>query len=176
MGESKVVLLSDFIAYNNLINSHLFASILSMTRVTMLPIEERLDEDMSSAVASQSTMDTLDNLGRGGGSNQTPLGGDIQDAIEKGDWAAVGATAAILASSSGSGGESVASSDEGDDDSRSDQGSRGNSTGRGSDGMEMSFQSSAKSDEDDMRAAEIDALVETGNWDVSTLISYAAFH
>lgn len=71
--------------------------------------------------------------------NQAPS--EIQEAIEKGDWAAVGATAAMLASTSDMG------------DSSHDR-------------------SSQSIDDDEVRAAEIDQLVENGNWDVSNLVSF----
>eukprot|EP00581_Thalassiosira_minuscula_P011605 CAMPEP_0183715174 /NCGR_PEP_ID=MMETSP0737-20130205/9512_1 /TAXON_ID=385413 /ORGANISM="Thalassiosira miniscula, Strain CCMP1093" /LENGTH=1373 /DNA_ID=CAMNT_0025944259 /DNA_START=219 /DNA_END=4340 /DNA_ORIENTATION=+ len=100
--------------------------------VTMLPIEEtsEREEDTEVSSDSESTGIRRDNA---------PRGSDIHDAIEKGDWAAVGATAAILA----------------DDGTRDTTGSVLSdllSTGTGN-------------EDDDARAAEIDQLVETGNWD-----------
>lgn len=113
--------------------------------VTMLPIEEAEEEDstMRSSAGSVST-------GKSGSQTEkSPLGGDIQEAIEKGDWAAVGATAAILASSDSS---VVSSVDE----------------NAGSSSILSSHASTM--DDDDIRAAEIDQLVETGNWDVSLFL------
>jgi len=117
--------------------------------VTMLPIEEEPKED--------ETLFSDDSEGSGIGRRRDhpPLGGDIQDAIEKGDWEAVGATAAILADSDSSHAEDNATRDS-------------NST-RQSGGSIMSdilsTGGSGDEDEDDVRAAEIDQLVENGNWD-----------
>jgi len=114
--------------------------------VTMLPIDEvQREDDIDSTLISDGTGSTSD---IGGRRDQSPMGGDIQEAIEKGDWAAVGATAAILASDS-SGASSV---EEGDNETRDSSG-----------GGAVSIASTT--DEDDMRAAEIDQLVENGNWD-----------
>lgn len=112
---------------------------LSYFSVTMLPIDEVSREEDSTL------MDSLESVGTdltGMYTETAPLGGDIQEAIEKGDWAAVGATAAILATKDSG---PVASAQ---------------------DNMDLqSSQNSMMSDDDDMRAAEIDQLVETGNWD-----------
>lgn len=112
----------------------------------MLPIEEAEEEDstMRSSAGSVSTGIS------GSQTEKSPLGGDIQEAIEKGDWAAVGATAAILASSDSS---AVSSVDE----------------NAGSSSILSSHASTM--DDDDIRAAEIDQLVETGNWDVSSCLT-----
>ncbi|KAL3806911.1 hypothetical protein ACHAXA_008921 [Cyclostephanos tholiformis] len=90
--------------------------------------------------------------------------GSIEEAIEMGDWAAVGATAAILASSKSSVGARVEADDdysdssvESDVDDDDDSSSR-DSSGRVRYGVETT-------DSDVARAAEIDRLVESGNWD-----------
>ena len=121
---------------------------LCIRSVTMLPIEEAEEEDstMRSSAGSVSTGIS------GSQTEKSPLGGDIQEAIEKGDWAAVGATAAILASSDSS---AVSSVDE----------------NAGSSSILSSHASTM--DDDDIRAAEIDQLVETGNWDVSSWLDYS---
>lgn len=114
----------------------------------MLPIEEADREDESMVTDdSESTSDP----------RQSIPGSEIREAIEKGDWAAVGATAAILANS---GSES--------EDNGTKDGSAPSSKAGSGDGSIMSdLMSTQTEDEDEVRAAEIDALVETGNWDVS---------
>jgi len=120
--------------------------------VTMIPVDEGGSEEDSA-----STSDDSDSpVGRG---DVAPMAQDLDRAIEAGDWAAVGATAAILASDS-----------ERDDESASATRSAGLSTKSGS---VLSSAASASTgteytDEsglDAARAAEIDQLVETGNWD-----------
>lgn len=122
----------------------------------MLPIQEADSED-STQMTPISETEESDSSTIGVRRDQSPLGGDIQEAIEKGDWAAVGATAAILASS--------------DSDSANlsaiDNATRDSSGGTIGSSAQMSVDS-ATVDEDDMRAAEIDQLVEDGNWDVSS--------
>jgi len=106
--------------------------------VTMLPIEEAQREasDEESAFNSAAVSD------------ESPMGGVIQEAIEKGDWGAVAGTAAILANTS-SDAMSVDEQEEGSGDFAT-------RTSRRSDDSTL---------DDDVRAAEIDQLVETGNWD-----------
>ena len=120
--------------------------------VTMIPVDEGGSEEDSA-----STSDDSDSpVSRG---DIAPMAQDLDRAIEAGDWAAVGATAAILASDS-----------ERDDESASATRSAGLSTKSGS---VLSSAASASTgteytDEsglDAARAAEIDQLVETGNWD-----------
>ena len=110
----------------------------------MLPIEEELQEEDTDNVSdrSESTGKTAQDRA------QYPSGEDIQTAIEKGDWAAVGATAAILASS----GSSV---EDGDFATRDSPGSSSRLLG-----------------DSDVQAAELDQLVDNGDWDVSIFIAF----
>ena len=74
--------------------------------MTMLPIAK------ADHALSGSCITTLSKLGCH--EDQALLGSDIQEAIEKGVWAAVGAIAAVLMSSSGSDGSvSLGGSDSG---------------------------------------------------------------
>jgi hypothetical protein len=143
--------------------------------VTMIPIVE---EAHRSSVSSSSTQPYA----------ATPDSSDIEDAIEMGDWTSVGATAAILASSKPRAGARVEKDDDSSDssarsDSDDDDGSSGSdSSGHVQYGVRMSAESadtdanrghyqssgSVTADSDIERAAEIDRLVESGNWDVST--------
>jgi hypothetical protein len=117
----------------------------------------------------------------------TPDSSDIEEAIEMGDWTSVGATAAILASSKSRAGARVedddgSSNSSAESDADADDGSSGSdSSGRVPYGVRMSTESidtdakganygssgSVTVDSDIERAAEIDRLVESGNWDVS---------
>lgn len=146
--------------------SVLFASILILTcfppaytyliSVTMLPIQEADTEEDSSHMTPISEADESESITIGMRRDQSPLGGDIEEAIEKGDWAAVGATAAILASS----------------DLDSDNSSAvDNATRDGSSVKSIGSSAQMSVDSADMRAAEIDQLVEEGNWDVSIILS-----
>lgn len=127
----------------------------------MIPIQESDNED-STAMASSVSDESSNPSNFGRRRDEAPLGGDIQEAIEKGDWAAVGATAAILAS------DSSAASTQNDDNMTRD--SSVDPSG------EVSLMSGGSNtvDEDDERAAEIDQLVETGNWDVRCVSSSCA--
>jgi len=119
--------------------------------VTMLPIEE-CDTEEETLISDDS-----ESTGRHERRKHLLPGTEIQDAIEKGDWATVGATAEILASSG---------SDSDDDETKDSTHVSGSGSASGSGTSIMSdILSAAGEDEDDIRAAEIDALVETGNWD-----------
>lgn len=112
----------------------------------MIPIDEGSQEDI------ELTMISYESASIGTSAREReyyPSEGDIQDAIEKGDWAAVGATAAILASSDSTGIEV-------DDDATKDF---LNESHLGT------MLISSHTDEDDARAAELAELVESGNWD-----------
>ena len=111
----------------------------------MLPIEEcsREEEESTLNTSVGSIMSDTDMTGIQTAS--APLGGDIQEAIEAGDWEAVGATAELLATKD----SSALAPDEDE---------------KGSSSV-LSSHASSMDDEDDLRAREIDQLVETGNWD-----------
>ena len=114
----------------------------------MMPIGEvGSSEEDSTAVTPISEMSSQ-SIGRR--RDQSPPQSAIQEAIEAGDWAAVGATAAILASDS----DSVASSRA----SREMEGELGASDS-------LMSNDDVTADEDEERAMEIDQLVEDGNWD-----------
>jgi hypothetical protein len=121
--------------------------------VTMIPVDEGDEED--STYMSDDSDDPLQNR-----ADVAPMARDLDRAIEAGDWAAVGATAAILASDS-----------ERDDDSAIRSiGVSTKSPSIFSSGLSTSSVSGATEYTDDSgldaaRAAEIDQLVETGNWD-----------
>jgi len=119
--------------------------------VTMIPVNEDEDEE-----DSDSTSDDSDAPARNR-EDVAPMAQDLDRAIEAGDWAAVGATAAILASDS-----------DRDDDSAirstgvsTKSGSHFSSAASVSTGTEYTDDSGL----DAARAAEIDQLVESGNWD-----------
>lgn len=115
----------------------------------MIAVDEGAQEDIElTMISSESASTTMS-----GDREQYPSESDIQAAIEKGDWSAVGATAAILASSDSTGVTSV----EMDDNATKD--SSESNLGAASVG--------SHTDEDDARAAELAELVESGNWDVS---------
>jgi len=110
----------------------------------MLPIEEcSREEEESTLNTSVGSMSDTDMTGIQ--TSSAPLGGDIQEAIEAGDWEAVGATAELLATKD----SSALAPDEDE---------------KGSSSV-LSSHASSMDDEDDLRAREIDQLVETGNWD-----------
>jgi hypothetical protein len=135
----------------------------------MLPVEE--PDTALSTVSEHTSEEWSDMEDLGSRRDSVPEPGDIEDAIEKGDWAAVGATAAILASDSEASRSSSRASSRGS--------SRGSSEERYAEGDSVMKDStstpsgafsgmsvdSATVDEDDARAAEIDQLVENGNWD-----------
>ena len=114
----------------------------------MIRIEEEARKSVSSSSSSSSSSR----------SDVTPTTKSIEEAIEIGDWQAVGATAAMLASTT--------SIHEDDDVSDSSSGSDTNEND-----YESTIDSSAKSssartvDSDVARTAEIDKLVDSGNWD-----------
>lgn len=128
--------------------------------VTMLPIVAEGENENSTHVTPTSDGSPASNGSNGRRHDEAPLGGDIQEAIEKGDWVAVGATAAILASDSSSDGNSSTL----DDNATRDDATR-DSTSNPSGGSGMMSVDSEAVSEDDVRAAEIDQLVESGNWD-----------
>lgn len=84
--------------------------------------------------------------GRAGASKPTVTRADLDSAIESGDWAAVGATAALLAAAS---------------DSQSYSSHSGNVDQSGT----ISRSESNDSSLDAARAAELDHLVESGDWE-----------
>ena len=99
-------------------------------RVSMMPVDDIDDDD--SAFMSDDSDDGSSFAKR---TDSAPLGHEIKSAIEQGDWAAVGATAAILASKR--------SSSQIDEDTVLM--------------TEAEFF-------DEAHAAEMNALVDTGNW------------
>ena len=118
----------------------------------MIAVDEGAQEDIELTMISNESSST-DTYRRE--RKQHPSEGDIQEAIEKGDWAAVGATAAILASTDTTSLPSMEIDDAATKDSSGMSGS-------------------SHTDEDDARAAELAELVENGNWDVSNGTSYVA--
>ena len=125
--------------------------------VTMIPVDEGDDEEDSTYMSDDSD-NPLQNR-----EDVALMAQDLDRAIEAGDWAAVGATAAILASDS-----------ERDDDSAirsSGLSTKSASASMFSSGVSTSTGFSGTTDYTDdsgldaARAAEIDQLVETGNWD-----------
>lgn len=109
--------------------------------VTMIPVGDGDDEE-ELTYPLQNRVDVA------------PLATDLDRAIEAGDWAAVGATAAILASDSDRDNDSFIIATKSAPVFSPDV-----STGTG-------FSETTEEDVDDsVRAAEIDHLVETGNWD-----------
>lgn len=114
----------------------------------MIRIEEESRKSVSSSSSSSSSSR----------SDITPTAKSIEEAIEIGDWQAVGATAAMLASTT--------SIHEDDDVSDSSSGSDTNEND-----CESTIDSSAKTssvrtvNSDVARTAEIDKLVDSGNWD-----------
>jgi len=120
--------------------------------VMMIPVDEGDEEDEEDFNMSDhsSGFTSLDQ-------QTAPTGDDIQSAIEKGDWAAVGATAAMLASGHHQNESTTASTynRHSTDDSMT---------------MDTSYESG-----DAARAAEIDQMVENGNWDgvVAVAAKYA---
>lgn len=109
--------------------------------VTMIPVNEDDDENDSTSASDDS-----DNLVQNK-DDVAPMAQDLDRAIEAGDWKAVGATAAILAS-----------------DSDRDDESAAFSTQSGS-ALSLATENTGDSGGEAARAAEIDELVETGNWD-----------
>lgn len=118
-------------------------------RMTIVRVDEksRKSARLSSSSSSSSSR-----------SDKTPSAKAIEEAIEIGDWQAVGATAAMLASTT--------SIHEEDNESDSSSGSETNEND-----YESTIDSSAQSksaqtvDSDVARTAEIDKLVDSGNWD-----------
>jgi hypothetical protein len=98
--------------------------------VSMLPVDDIDDDD--SAFMSDGSDNSSSFAKR---ADAAPLGHEIKSAIEQGDWAAVGATAAILASKR--------SSSQIDEDN--------------------AFMAEAESF-GEAHAAEMNGLVDTGNW------------
>ena len=115
----------------------------------MIRVEEGSRKSVSSSSSSSSSSSRSDKI---------PSAKAIEEAIEIGDWQAVGATAAMLASTK--------SIHEEDNESDSSSGSDMNE-----DDYESTIDSSAQSkstrtvDSDVARTAEIDKLVDSGNWD-----------
>lgn len=117
-------------------------NLLTQRGVTMIAVDEGAQEDIELTMISNESSST-DTHGRE--REQYPSEGDIQEAIVKGDWAAVGATAAIIASTDSTGISSMEIDDAATKDSSATSGS-------------------SHTDEDDARAAELAELVENGNW------------
>lgn len=111
----------------------------------MIPLDDEEDIELT-LISNESASTKMAARDR----EQYPSEGDIKEAIEKGDWAAVGSTAAILASSDST--EISLDENERRDSSYS--------------------HISSQFDEDDARAAELAELVESGDWDVSIIISF----
>lgn len=109
--------------------------------VTMIPVNEYDDENDSA-----STSDDSDNFVQNK-DDVAPMAQDLDRAIEAGDWKAVGATAAILASDSDRDDESAAFSTQSES------------------ALSLGTEYTGDSVGEAARAAEIDELVETGNWD-----------
>jgi hypothetical protein len=108
----------------------------------MVSVEE--EEDENSTYMSDGSQSSASFSKR---SDAAPMGSDIQDAIDRGDWAAVGSTAAILAN---------------DPTNQTDNVSYlGGPSFNSGDSAAISEADTF----DAARAAEIDQLVETGNWD-----------
>jgi hypothetical protein len=127
--------------------------------VTMIGVDEGLQEDVElTMISSESTSTDMTARDR----EQNPRERDIQEAIEKGDWTAVGATAAILASTSSTG---VSNVEMDDTATMTTKDSSKNSSDRSA--------VSSQLDDDDSRAVELAELVNSGNWDVSIV---TAFH
>ena len=119
--------------------------------VTMVPVSEENEEDEESSNSSDDSDSRLKIR-----DDTAPLSKDLDKAIEAGDWAAVGETAAILASDSDRDDESAMKS------------STSNSASNYSSGVSASTGYSGETDDSGIvaaHAAEIDHLVESGNWD-----------
>lgn len=111
--------------------------------VTMIPIDEEMRSKSSSSSSARSDV--------------TPAASAIEEAIELGDWQAVGSTAKILAMTK--------SMVEDDDASKSSSGSDTKENDYSSTiDSSVKSESAATVDSDVARAAEIDQLVESGNW------------
>ena len=124
-------------------HSHVvFLFVTFLSSVMMLPVEEEEEDDAS--YMSEDSERSSPPTSQG---DLAPTGDDIQAAIEKGDWAAVGATAAMLASSKRN-----------KSNHRSDY-----ERPSGSDDSRASVEDASSVDA--ARATEIDRLVESGNWD-----------
>ena len=115
-----------------------------------------MDSDLFASLATGPTGGT-DSTG-GTHSTREPVAGEIQDAIEAGDWEAVGQTAAMLS------GEDMDNATRESGSSRSYQSSFSGST-RGTEARSSGGGSDGSTYEDAARAAEIDSLVEGGDWD-----------
>ena len=121
----------------------------------MIPVDEGDEGEEDSTYMSEDSENPLQNR-----EDVAPMANDLDRAIEAGDWAAVGATAAILASDSERENESTVFS----------SGTKSASASIFSSDVSTKTGFSATTDytEDSIdaaRVAEIDQLVETGNWD-----------
>ncbi|KAL7436999.1 hypothetical protein ACHAXH_003039, partial [Discostella pseudostelligera] len=126
-------------------------NLLTQRNVTMIGVDEGLQEDVElTMISSESTSTDMTARDR----EQNPRERDIQEAIEKGDWTAVGATAAILASTSSTG---VSNVEMDDTATMTTKDSSKNSSDRSA--------VSSQLDDDDSRAVELAELVNSGNWD-----------
>lgn len=116
--------------------------------VTMIRVEEESRKSVSSSSSSSSSSR----------SDVTPSAKAIEEAIEIGDWQAVGATAAMLASTT--------FILEQDNESDLGSGSKMNDNDYESTIDSSALSNSARTvDSDVARTAEIDKLVDAGNWD-----------
>ena len=127
----------------------------------MQPIDEGLRDSLNSS-SSSSTPSFAEKLRR----DTSPDSSEIEEAIEMGDWAAVGATAAILASSTPSLGARIEDDDDsnvGSDIEEDNDASSSDSSGRISYGVRMS----AETLDSDARPAKVDHE-DLESYDVST--------
>ena len=109
-----------------------------------------LDDNMDSALAQGAVLAALSPLPSKSRNQSGTVGADtsrahLETLIDAGDWAAVGATAALLAAASDSRSRST-----GGDSSRDSR---------------SSSRSRSMNEKDEARAAELDALVEAGDWE-----------
>ena len=138
----------------------------SLTMLPLAEVDDETDGDLLDSDLMDSDLFASLETGPTGGTDSTggthstrePVAGEIQDAIEAGNWEAVGQTAAMLS------GEDMDNATRESGSSRSWQSSNySSSTART--GVHSSAGSDGSTYEDAAKAAEIDGLVETGDWD-----------
>lgn len=123
-----------------------------------------MDSDLFASLETGPTGGT-DSTG-GTHSTREPVAGEIQDAIEAGNWEAVGQTAAMLSGEDMDNAtrESASGSSRSSRSWQSSNYSGSTATGTGGHGS-GAHGSDGSTYEDAAKAAEIDGLVETGDWD-----------